>query len=187
MQSINVYFMRHGESQANDDGLVAGAGESPVTHRGKLQVAQAAYYLRERDIHFDLIISSPMTRSLDSAKALAEIIGYPEERIIALDSLSERGFGSYEGKPSSELDSANELVIASTGGESEAEFMERMKVCRAEIFNLSSSKEAKLVLIVSHSWVYRGLCAIVNEDYSAGDLGSRSRLKNANITFLTKM
>ena len=187
MQSIDIYFMRHGESEVNSHGLVAGASESPLTHRGKLQVRQAAHYLRERDIYFDLIISSPLTRALDSAKELAEVTGYPEERILTIDSLAERGFGFYEGKPSEELASASELVIASTGGETEEEFMKRMDVCKAEIYNLSSSKEAKLVLIVSHSWVYRGLCATINQDYSAGDLGSRSRIKNANITFLCKM
>lgn len=187
MQSIDIYFMRHGESVVNSQGLVAGSRESPLTHRGKLQVRQVADYLRDRDVYFDLIISSPLSRALDSAREVAEVTGYPEERIITIDSLAERGFGAYEGKPSEDLSSANELVIASTGGETEDQFMQRMKVCQTEIYNLASSKEAKLVLIVSHSWVYRGLCATINQDYDARDLGSRSRIKNANITFLCKM
>lgn len=187
MQSIDVYFMRHGESEDNSRGLVAGASESPLTYRGQLQVSQAAHYLRERDIYFDLIISSPLTRALDSARELAEIIGYPEERIITIDSLAERGFGSYEGRPSVDLSSVDESVVGGSGGETEENFMDRMNACWEEIYKISSSKEAKLVLIVSHSWVYRGLCATINQDYSAGDLGSRSRIKNANITFLCKM
>ena len=187
MKLINLYFMRHGESQANQDGLLAGASESPITHRGRLQVSQAGHYLRGLDMHFDLIVSSPQARSLDTANALAEIIGYPEERVVVLDSLSERAFGSYEGESTEDLSTTNDLVISSTGGETEAQFMDRMTVCMDEIVNVSSSKQAKNVLIVSHSWVYRGLCAKVNNDYTTGDLSLRSRLKNANITYLAKI
>lgn len=187
MPSINFYFMRHGESTANQQGLIAGSDDCELTHRGKLQVAQAAYYLRGQGIHFDLIVSSPQVRSLDTAEILAEGIGYPEERIISIRGLAERRFGSYEGTANEEGVSVNDYVITSSGGESEADFMQRMELCRAELYSVASSKQAKLVLIVSHSWVYRGLGALAKGDYTPGDLASRQRLKNANITFLDKM
>lgn len=90
-----LYYCRHGESQANVDRVHAGWIDTPLTALGRQQAeitGEAA-----RGLGIDYIISSPLSRTRDTAQAIARSIGYPESSIEYLDLLVERGFGSAAG------------------------------------------------------------------------------------------
>ncbi|HVX90347.1 MAG TPA: histidine phosphatase family protein [Candidatus Paceibacterota bacterium] len=66
----HVYFVRHGESNSNKDGLLRGS-ESGLTDEGKKQAEIVA--ARVGRIGVDALISSKYARTLDTAEAIARV------------------------------------------------------------------------------------------------------------------
>lgn len=95
-----VYYMRHGQSEANVKGLFAGQyNNSPLTEKGKEQAASAAAYLKKNNISIDRIITSPLDRTKNTAQIVAGELGLPPELITQDDRLIEYDMGSFTGTP----------------------------------------------------------------------------------------
>lgn len=76
-----LYIIRHAKSSwdaANVDDF-----ERPLNDRGKRDAPRMGKRLKEKEIHPDLIISSPAKRALSTGKRIAGILGYPREGIKA--------------------------------------------------------------------------------------------------------
>jgi len=71
-----VYFVRHGESEANSKRIFQG-GDSPLSARGQAQAKFLAE--RMRTIDAQVILASPMPRALDTARAVHETTNLPLE------------------------------------------------------------------------------------------------------------
>ncbi len=93
----HLYFIRHGESELNAAGLIAGSIETPLTKTGRAQAKAAGE--KARSLGIEYIISSPLERARDTAIIFAQEIGYDTEKIEYNPMLSERHFGVMEGKP----------------------------------------------------------------------------------------
>ena len=80
-------MMRHGEADNNVEHILAGRElEYHLTERGREQVASTANGLRS--IPIDAIYSSPVTRTVETAKIVSETIGVDyaiDERLIETD------------------------------------------------------------------------------------------------------
>ena len=57
--------------------------ERPLSERGKRDAPRMGKGLKEKEIHPDLILSSPAKRALSTCKRIADILGYPKEGIKA--------------------------------------------------------------------------------------------------------
>lgn len=90
--------MRHGESEANAAGVFAGQTDSPLTPKGREQAKVVAGALQP--VHFDRIVTSPLSRTKDTAAVIAAGRGIPVE---AFDDLKEIDVGIAAGKPFDEL------------------------------------------------------------------------------------
>src|SRR5436309_1380376 len=65
-----IYFVRHGESEANSLGLSAGSEfDTPLTNFGREQARKAGQELKDKKI--ELIIASPMERTVETATIIA--------------------------------------------------------------------------------------------------------------------
>jgi broad specificity phosphatase PhoE len=93
----HIYFVRHGLSQLNVAGKIAGFTDTPLVKEGKEQAKQAGISVKKLKI--DHIISSPLSRTLETAKIIAKEINYPINKIEVNPLFIERHFGSLEGKP----------------------------------------------------------------------------------------
>lgn len=91
----HLYFVRHGESELNLKRTYAGQTDTPLTDRGREQARAAGG--QAKTVKFDLIISSPLVRALETAQIIAHEIGYPPEAIITNPQFIERSLGSLEG------------------------------------------------------------------------------------------
>lgn len=145
------YFIRHGESQANADEIFAGIVDSPLTEKGRASARDEAGRLAQEKQKYDLIVSSPLCRALETATVLADAVGYATTDIVVEPLLIERSFGTLAGKPWSSVENeASDLFVAS-GGESIKALSERVAKALDRIRELSTGKE--VVLIVGHgSW-----------------------------------
>jgi len=82
--SINVYFVRHGESEGNKR-RIHQREEIPLSEKGKEQAELIAERLRE--VGIDIIYSSPYLRAKQTAKIIAEKLNL---KIEYWDELKER-------------------------------------------------------------------------------------------------
>ena len=87
-------LLRHGLSVANQDQILQGRHDSPLSEKGRRQVDELLSNWASQEIHFDLIISSPLLR----ARQTAEIIAEKLETEIEFDEIwMERDGGEAEG------------------------------------------------------------------------------------------
>lgn len=153
MSFPRLYFVRHGESFANQTGIAAGSSESPLTKLGLEQAHKEADIILQKSIKFDKIISSLIARAFDTACIIARQIGFDENAIITSDLLRERHIGSFEGKTLNEFTNASETDKEAAGCEKLVDLYNRVK--DANNFILATTKNDENVLIVGHSGYYR--------------------------------
>ena len=94
----HVYFIRHGQSTLNIGNLAAGTTDAPLTPVGIKQADDAGKQARMQGLKFDVVISSPLQRAHNTARAVALHVDYPLEDIVIHDGLVERNFGELEGR-----------------------------------------------------------------------------------------
>lgn len=98
---ITFYLVRHGEAENNVRSILNSLPETttyPLTERGRAQAALAAQSLASA--HVDVIFSSPIQRTKETAEIIAEAKGlsiYFDER------LCEAGMGVFNGRNQKEL------------------------------------------------------------------------------------
>ena len=103
LKSGNQYwFMRHGESENNLLDTISCSLDSVhgLTEKGKEQAKESALKLKEEKI--DIIISSPLKRTKETAVIVSEILGKKEEDIIFDERLREMMLLSRDGQSWSE-------------------------------------------------------------------------------------
>jgi len=160
--------MRHGLSVHNQIGKFSGRINSPLTDEGRQDVKANAEELV--GVNIDAIVSSPLSRALDSAKIIAEVIGFPEDKIIVSDLFSERDFGKLEGTPYSPL-AVNDDV-------EDIESIEDL-IKRAEKgFELLNKIDANDILLVSHGSLGRAMVFVISQDT---DKSQKVKFHNAKI------
>ncbi len=97
-QRREIYLVRHGETDWNNDGRFQGHVNIPLNEKGKIQAQEA--YERLKAINFDLIYSSDLERAAETARI---INAYREIPIRYDQRLRERDAGKYSGLTLSEI------------------------------------------------------------------------------------
>ena len=155
-----LIFVRHGQSEANEQGIFAGQADVPLTALGRRQAAElAAFVLREYAV--DAVYSSDLQRARGTVCAIAEALRLP---VAAERSLREIDGGAWDGKKIEEvarLYPADYALWRSdiglsrcTGGESVAQLQARAVSAAARI---AAANEGKTVLIATHACFLRAM------------------------------
>ena len=90
----DLYLMRHGQTFFNQEGLVQGACDSPLTELGQDQARQAGAYLQGRGIRFGHLYSSTQERASDTLELVSGRTDYTR-----LKGIKEWNFGIFEAQP----------------------------------------------------------------------------------------
>ena len=85
-----IYIVRHGKTDLNDLGIYGGRIDSHLNEEGIMEAKRIASKLK--DIKFDVVISSPLKRAIETARIITK------ENIIIDDRIIERDNGELEGK-----------------------------------------------------------------------------------------
>lgn len=88
----NVYIFRHGETDWNHAKRLQGHSDIPLNARGREQAARLALELKH--VSIDLILTSDLSRALDTARFVARETGAP---ILVTPHLRETCLGAAEG------------------------------------------------------------------------------------------
>ncbi|MEU4251829.1 histidine phosphatase family protein [Amycolatopsis sp. NPDC026612] len=172
-----IYFVRHGESLANEQNLFAGRQNTPLTELGVRQARQAGDRVAALGVRYDEIHVSP----LDRAKHTAEIIAGRLDgglELIESAALVERDFGVFTAQNKSLLKKSigfraytghfHRSTGCPPGGESWRLLHERVRTYYEQVL-LPRSLAGKNVLVVAHKYVVEMFAVVVagiaEEDY----------------------
>ena len=85
-----IYIIRHGKTERNQANVLQGRSDYPLNDEGIRQAEAAADRLR--NVRFDHVFSSPLTRAVQTAKIVVpDLEPVIDERLIEMD------YGPYEG------------------------------------------------------------------------------------------
>lgn len=138
--TLDLYLFRHGESGHNAKDLGAEAtigGRSPhlvLSERGIKQAEALGAELKRRGVSLDCLYASPTVRSEQTARIIADTIGFPADRILTSEALHEVSNGSWEGRSKKEVYTpettaqinANNWQFCPPSGESQQQAANRM-------------------------------------------------------------
>lgn len=109
---MNIYLVRHGQTEFNALGQLQGWADSPLTDEGKKVVAQTGKQFAAANICFDHAFCSTSPRTRTTAEILLANAGQPELCAEPLENLREYHFGSFEGQPAMDL---HKLIVRERG------------------------------------------------------------------------
>lgn len=76
---LSIFFLRHGRSGGDDEGVHEGRYDAPLTTVGYEQVRRRAAGWQAAGIYFSAIIASPLRRAYATAQVMAETFQAPLE------------------------------------------------------------------------------------------------------------
>lgn len=149
-----IILIRHGESEANRHNIFAGHTDADLQPKGLTQAKTTAKYIAD-NYHVDKIYSSDLKRAYKTALCLGEISGL---EIIKEEALREINAGEWEGMAFDKIHLLypdeydkwlNDIgAAACTGGESVAQFGERIMNILTEI---AEKNDGKTIAIATHA------------------------------------
>lgn len=176
---MEIYIVRHGETIWNKSRLLQGSRDIELSKEGREAAIARGEQLK--DVDFDIIYSSPLSRAYETA---CIIRGDRTTEIILDDRLREVNFGINEGESSIELqkDKRNPFCKffddpgnyeAPEGGESLKDVCVRTKEFMEQVIEPQKDKLER-VLIAGHGAMNKGImCHVLNhgiDEYWAGGL-----------------
>ena len=158
---MDIYLLRHGETDWNKKRLLQGHTGIPLNERGRAQVEDTVRRLRALDMRMDAVVSSPLKRARETAEIAARILEYPQEKIVVEDLLIERGFGEGEGMLLEEM-KAQYPDSDCPGMESKEALVRRSGQAFQKIASVFS--DAERILLTAHGAVLFALLEAVSEE-----------------------
>lgn len=192
-------MIRHGETDWNTKRLLQGATDIPLNENGIALAKETSEKLKE--VPFDLIISSPLSRAYQTAEIMR---GDRDIPILTDRRIMEICFGVFEGyccgKEGYNIPDPNfplfftdpEKFVAGEGGETIVQLCERTTEFLHEIANKEEYRD-KTILVSTHGAAMRGLLSSLQitdlKDFWMGGVHKNCAItileaKNGNITIL---
>jgi ribonuclease H / adenosylcobalamin/alpha-ribazole phosphatase len=165
-----IYFIRHGESEANERNQFAGHQDSPLTRLGIEQAKQAGRAIARKRLVFAEIHVSPLQRARFTAQEIAKVSGNTTATIHISDALLERHFGFLQGRNKSLCKKVlgyrryDEMLHSSHGapldGETWQELYHRVRNYYEQVL-IPASQRGRTILVVAHKYVVEMFAFIV--------------------------
>ncbi len=160
---MEVYFIRHGLTIANERKLFTGCGETPLSEKGRAELD--GYSEKTKDLKFDKLYSSPLSRAIDTAKIL-----FPNTEVTVDSRLREISFGIFEGKTHEEISTvygeeariwlSNWINTPIEGGESYAQVAKR----GLDFVESIKDQKCEKVAVVAHGGLISStLCSLLGD------------------------
>jgi uncharacterized phosphatase len=170
-----VYFVRHGESEANAAGIAAGGGlDVGLTEDGRAQARKIGEDFKKKKV--DLVVSSPMKRAYETANIIATAIGYNPEKIITNQLFVERHLGDLTGIKAERLKTYYDAGALPPSVESTADVHRRM----VQGLEWLKALDAERIILVSHGGPGRMIRTIYQQEHHS-QMNSLERIGNAEI------
>ncbi|MDJ0851515.1 MAG: histidine phosphatase family protein [Myxococcota bacterium] len=169
-QQTVLTLVRHGETQANLDGIWHGSTDTPLTDRGHAQAERVGKWTLEQRPDAAALYASHLQRARHTAAAIARLLGL-EVRVD--EELGEYDLGAWEGKTYVNLFEEHRLWhhmksdpdFAPHGGESPRQVAERLA---SALHRIAAQHPGERVIVVTHGGALSlGLAQLLEGDYKA--------------------
>jgi broad specificity phosphatase PhoE len=189
---FRIALVRHGESVGNAEERLQGHEDYPLSSRGRDQVRALARRWQDEGVEFDRIISSPLSRAVETARILSETLGAADD--LEIDRLwIEQDAGRHAGQRWNDIDGAASLAGCGTRAlegapgspfalspESDAALSARARRALDAILD----REPARYLVVSHrAFLNAALWAILDVPSPQDDDARRTTFRIANASF----
>lgn len=163
--AVPFLFLRHGQTQTNVRGLLAGSTDVTLTDQGIREAERAADLLADTDI--GIVCSSPLQRAWHTAEIVAARHDLP---VTPIDDLRERCWGELEGKafPS---DLGNPQP---PGGEALEQYVARIERALMRFFDIAPDGRG---LLVAHAGGFDALCRVFGIIDGAAVIGNAQPIR----------
>lgn len=166
MSADRVVLWRHGQTDLNVAGRIQGSQDFPLNETGREQARSVAVELAQ--LNPAMIVSSPLSRALDTARALGGVTGLDVE----VDArLVERCYGEWEGLTREDMVAANprEYAVWRAGGHPEGLGVERNSVVadriQSAVWDAAAKMDGGTLIVVAHGAALRaGVTAMLGMD-----------------------
>lgn len=183
--NTTIYLTRHGQTLWNIEKRLQGRGNSSLTEDG----IERAKELRDRikNIHIDIIYSSPIERALNTANIIK---GDKDIEVVTDDGLMEMCFGDYEGRITDEIMKENpswniglimkgDTKLSAPSGENLAEVRDRVSKTMDRIIE---ENKGKTILIVAHGITLKALMYYFKDEEVNSEVMGQATLTKINVT-----
>ncbi|MBQ6622122.1 MAG: histidine phosphatase family protein [Mogibacterium sp.] len=165
---MSIYILRHGQTDLNVARKLQGRLDVPLNETGIRQAEQLAEILRERELTFEQIWSSP----LDRAQKTGEIVtGQSRETFHTDPRLAEMDFGPLEGAPYRDLPGDAQMFFTdpehfrpAEGHESMVDLVARLREFLEELKPVAAAAEGNLLLLSHGTTIHAMLVYLRGKD-----------------------
>ncbi|MBP8016717.1 isoleucine--tRNA ligase [Candidatus Gracilibacteria bacterium] len=186
----NIYFVRHGESELNKSRRLSDGHkiDDKLSEEGEKQAKILAEKIKNNGLKFDVIITSPLLRTKQTAEIIKNNLPY-EVEIIEDESFIEHKNGIFSGKTEEEI---MDYHIKS-GGKKGENLGRIIKTNALEIIKdfeerahsgykiLQEKYKGKNILLVSHGGVFRALNKYIHDLHEEKAYYIMPSIKNAEL------
>jgi uncharacterized phosphatase len=146
----NFFLVRHGETDWNLVGRIQGSTDIPLNATGREQARATGEKMQGR--RWDVLVSSPLSRAMETASIIASCIGMPEPTPVA--DIVERHYGEAEGMTGPELEAFYPNDTPVPGRETREAVKARVI---AALHAIAAENKGKNVIVVAHGGVIRAV------------------------------
>ena len=171
-----ICLIRHGQTDWNKDFLIQGRFDIPLNDTGRNQIHTTSSKLKRTNIKWDIFLSSPLSRAVETCEIICNDLGYNNIEIIKRENLIEREFGEADGIPISDEVYINILNNNYRGMETSYEINER---AIKEILDIAKLYPNKNVLVTTHSHFIKGVFTVLDKNISF-----KSTLHNGSLNYI---
>ena len=153
---LNIYFIRHAQSEANKKHLFSGITDVPLTDKGRASLDAVRDFFKGSAI--TTVYSSPLSRCKESAT-----IVFGNKKLIVDERLIEINFGDWENRPTKKIiETYSEMYdsyinhwpeFSFPNGDAMPDYIKRAATTIQRI--LDTHNDADTIVIVSHSGFIR--------------------------------
>ena len=181
--SLDLFFVRHGQSEANLCKWFYDDKEAELTLKGKMQAVEAGEYIRDLGVRFAAVYCSPYRRAKDTCMIAMESAGLERYEIIYDDRLMERQFDGLFGK---EFAKEQYIELYNYGSDlSERLGVETLDYLEARAKDFVDEIRAKYdsgnILIFSHGILGLAVETVINGRPASGSMYDMQLMKNCEI------
>lgn len=147
---MQLYLVRHGETDWNAAHRIQGSTDIPLNATGRAQALATGRLLARRP--WDAIYASPLSRAYETATIIAGEVGLPAP--VPVSAIVERNYGEAEGLTGQEIDRRFPGETPVPGRETREEVIARVLPALLE---LAERHEGQSVLVVGHGGVIQSV------------------------------
>jgi len=181
---LNIYLLRHAQSEGNKERRFFGVTHTPLSDKGKASLTKINAFLENKT--FDKIYCSPLERCVDTAK-----LSFGNAADITIDpELIEINFGDWEGKHLKEVMQSDPdaweryqndwMNFSFPNGDTIKDYQAKVQAVVARIIS-ETDAEATIALVSHNGFIKAAMSYLMVGDNSLAD---RLSVQNATINWI---